>query len=136
MLDQAAPDQGHFSHRAMQRPLRRGREKIAHQPWQKRRQVGDLATHLRCAIERVLKDLSEIPGKHIWEDRSAFDHSGVAKTGLFAGELMPVDQDDIASPLLQVERSADADHPCTQYENVGLEFRHPALPMSVTRLRS
>jgi hypothetical protein len=34
-----------------------------------------------------------------------------------------------------VQRSADADHACTQYENVGLEFRHPALLLNVTRLR-
>jgi hypothetical protein len=37
---------------------------------------------------------------------------------------------------LQVQGSAEADHACTQYENIGFEFRHPALPLSVKRLRS
>jgi hypothetical protein len=59
-----------------------------------------------------LKDLSEIPGEHIREDGGAFDHSGVAQAGLFAGERVPVDQDHIPSPPLQVQGSADADHAC------------------------
>ena len=40
MLDQAAPDQGQFGHRAMHRPVRRGCEEVAHQPGQEGRQVG------------------------------------------------------------------------------------------------
>jgi hypothetical protein len=44
---------------------------------------------------------------------------------------MPVDEDDIPPPLLQMQGSADADHACPQYEDIGLEFRHPALPLNV-----
>ena len=48
---------------------------------------------------------------------------------------LPVDQDDIASPLLQVQGGADADHARAQHENIGLEFRHPALrKLNVTSL--
>jgi len=46
---------------------------------------------------------------------------------LLAGALVLVNQDDIASPLLQVQGRADADHACAQYENIGLEFRHLSL---------
>src|SRR6266404_5398060 len=127
MLDEAAPDQGQFAHRTKQRPFRRGCKEITHQPWQKRRQVGELVAHLWRAIQRVLEDFSEIAGKHIGEHRGAFDHAGIAETGLFAGDRVPVDQDHIPAPPLQVQGSADADHACTQYENVGLEFRHWAL---------
>src|SRR6266403_1684429 len=136
MLDKAAPDQGQFAHRTMQRPFRRGCEEIAHQPWQKRRQVGELVAHLWRAIQCVSEDFSKIAGKHIGEHRGTFDHAGIAETGLFPGEFVPVDQDHIPTPPLQVQGSADADHARTQYENVGLEFRHPALPSSVTRLRT
>ena len=44
-----------------------------------------------------------------------------------AGEVAAIDQDDVAPSLLQMQGGADADHACTQYENVGLEFRHSAL---------
>ena len=48
---------------------------------------------------------------------------------------MAVDQDDVPPPLLQMQGGADADHACAQYENIGLEFRHPALrKLNVTRL--
>jgi hypothetical protein len=83
-----------------------------------------------------LKDLSEISGEHIREDGRALDHSGIAKAGLLAGKWMPVDQDHIPPPPLQVQGSTDADHARTQYENIRLELRHPALLLSVTRLRS
>jgi hypothetical protein len=48
---------------------------------------------------------------------------------------VPIDQDDIPSPLLQVQGGADAHHARTQYKNIGLQFRHSALPLNVTRLR-
>jgi hypothetical protein len=35
-----------------------------------------------------------------------------------------------------VQGSADADHAGAQYENIGLEFRHPALPLNVAQLRT
>ena len=48
---------------------------------------------------------------------------------------MPVDQDHVAAPFLQVQRGADADHACSQHKNVGLQFRHPALrKFNVTRV--
>src|ERR1700704_134541 len=50
---------------------------------------------------------------------------------------MPVDQDDIAPPPLQMQRGTDADHARAQYENIGLAFRHPALrKLNVTRVLS
>ena len=61
MLDQAAPDQRHFGHRAVQRPLRRGGQIVAHQPRQECRQVGQAVAHLRRAVQRVSQDLPEIP---------------------------------------------------------------------------
>ncbi len=76
---------------------------------------------------RISQDLPEIARKHIGKDRGAFDQSGIAEAGLFAGEFVPVDQDDVPPALLQVQGRADADHARAQYENVGLEFRHPAL---------
>ena len=79
---------------------------------------------MRCAVGSVSEDLSDIPGKHVREDRGAFDHSGIAITSLFAGKLVLVDQDHVPSALLQVQGGADAHHACAQYENVGLEFRH------------
>ncbi|GAC1336538.1 MAG: hypothetical protein NVSMB20_12650 [Bradyrhizobium sp.] len=48
---------------------------------------------------------------------------------------MPVDQDDVPSALLQMQRRADADHACTQDENIGLQFRHPVLPSNAPHLR-
>src|SRR6187399_2224854 len=120
----------------MQRAFRRGGDKIAYQPGQKRWQIGDLVAHLGAAVQRVLKNSSEIPREHIREDRRAFDHSGVAKACLLAGEWVPVDQDHVPSPPLQVQDSTDADHARTQYENIRLELRHPALLLSVMRLRS
>ena len=57
---------------------------------------------------------------------------GIAETGPLAGEFLPVDQDHVAPALLQMQRGADADHARAQYKNVGLEFRHPALPLNVT----
>ncbi len=83
-----------------------------------------MIAHLRRAIDRVLKELPEIAGKHIGKNRGAFDQSGIAKAGLFAGEFVPVDQDHVPPALLQVQRSADTDHARAQYQNVGLEFRH------------
>ncbi len=124
VLDQAAADQRHDRHRSAIRPVRCRRQEVAHQPWQERRQIGELVAHLRRAVESVSEDLSEIAGKHVREDRGAFDHSGIAIAGPFAGNLVPIDQDHVPSPLLQVQGGADADHACTQYENVGLEFRH------------
>ena len=57
--------------------------------------------------------------------------------GLFAGKFVPVDQDDVPPPLLQVQGGADADHARAQHQNIGLEFRHPALrKLNVTRLLS
>src|SRR5664280_3453869 len=117
MLDQTAPDQRQFRHRRVQRSFLRGCEIIAYQPWQKARQVGKMVAHLWRAIERVLQDMRQIPRKHVREDRGGFDQSGVAETGFFAGERMPVGQDHVASPLLQVQRGADADHARAQYEN-------------------
>ena len=117
----------------MQRTFRRGRQIVAHQPRQKVRQIGQPVAHLRRAVQRVLQDLAEIPRKHVRKDRRAFDHAGVAEAGFLAGEFVPVDQDDIASTLLQVQGGADADHAGTQYEDVGLEFRHPALPLNIAR---
>jgi hypothetical protein len=67
-----------------------------------------------------LQDLSEIPRKHVGKDRRGFDHSGVAETGLLAGEFAPVDQDDVPSPLLQMQGGADPDHARPQYENIRL----------------
>jgi hypothetical protein len=53
---------------------------------------------------------------------------------LFAGEFVAVNQDDVPPPLLQMQSGADADHPRTQHENIGLQFRHPALRKSnITR---
>ncbi len=82
---------------------------------------------LRRAVQRVLQQLPEIPRKHVGENRGAFDHPGIAVAGLLAGEFMPVDQDHVASPLLQMQRGADADHARAQHHNIGLQFRHPAL---------
>ena len=82
---------------------------------------------LRRAVQRVAQNLAGIAGKHIREDGSAFDDTGVAEARAFAGELLAIEQDDVASSLLQMQGRANADHACTQYENVGLEFRHPAL---------
>jgi hypothetical protein len=49
---------------------------------------------------------------------------------------VPVDQDRIPAPFLQVQGGADADHARTQDKNVGLQFRHPALrKFNVTRWR-
>jgi hypothetical protein len=127
VLDQAALDQGQFGHRAVQSPVRRRCKEVARQPRQNGRQVGELIAHLRRAIQRVLQDLSEIPGKHIRKNRRTFDQSGVPETGLFAGEFVPVDQDHVPPPPLQVQGGADADHACAQYENIGPEFRHPPL---------
>ena len=127
MLDEAAPDQRQLGHRAVLRSIPGGCEEITHQPRQKGRQIGKLVAHLRCVIHRVLQNLSEIPGKHIGEDRGAFDQSGVSKTCLFAGEVVPLDEDHVPSPFLQVQGGANADHACAQYEDICLEFRHPAL---------
>jgi len=74
--------------------------------------------------ERVAQDLAEIPGKHVGKDRGAFDQSAIAVTGLLAGNLVPVDQNRIAPPFLEVQGGADADHARPQNKNVGLQFRH------------
>src|SRR5882724_6580797 len=87
-----------------------------------------MVAHLRRAIGRVSEDLSEVPGKHIGEDRRAFDQSGIAKASLLAGAVVPVDEDHVSPALLQMQSGADADHTRPQDEDVGLEFRHPALP--------
>jgi hypothetical protein len=56
-------------------------------------------------------------------------------TCLLAGEIVPVDQDHVPRPLLQMQGDADADHTGTQGHNVGLQFCHPALrKFNVTRL--
>jgi hypothetical protein len=124
VLDQAALDQRQFGHRAVQRPRRRRRQIIAHQPRQECRKIGQVVAHLRRAVRRVAQDLAKIPRKHVGKHRRAFDQSAVSKAGLFAGDRVLVDQDHIAAPLLQMQRSADADHARTQDEYIGLQFRH------------
>jgi hypothetical protein len=48
---------------------------------------------------------------------------------------LPVGQDDVAAPLLEVQGGADADHARAQYENIGPAFCHPALrKLNVTGL--
>ena len=83
-----------------------------------------------------MQDLAEIPREHVGKDRGAFDQSAIAVTGLLAGKFVPVDQDHIPAPFLQVQGGADADHARPQHKNVGLQFRHPALrKFNVTRSR-
>ena len=95
-----------------------------------------MIAHLRRAVGRILQDLAEIPREHIGKHRRAFDQSAIAVTGFLAGEFVPVDQDRIAAPFLQVQGGADADHTRPQNKNVGLQFRHPALrKFNVTRSR-
>jgi hypothetical protein len=120
MLDQAAPDQRQLGKRAVQRPFPGGCKIIAYQPRQKARQVGELVAHLRRVVDSVSQDLPEIPGKHIRKDRGTFDQPGISMARLFAGEFVPIDQNDVPSPLLQMQGGADADHPRTQHEDVGL----------------
>jgi hypothetical protein len=48
-------------------------------------------------------------------------------TGFLAGNLMPVDQNDVPATFLQMQGSADTYHARTQDEYVGLQFRHLAL---------
>jgi hypothetical protein len=134
VFDQAAPDQGQFGHRAVQRPFQRRGEEVAHQPRQKGRHIGRAIMRLRGTVQRVLQQLCEIPRKHIRENRGAFDHPGISIAGFLAGEFMPVDQHHVASPLLQMQRGADADHARAQHHDIGLQFRHPALrKLNVTR---
>ena len=128
MLDQAAANQRHHRQRTAKRPVRRGGEIIAHQPRQEARQIGEAVAHLRRLVQGVAEDLCEIPGKHVGKHRRALDHSRIAEAGFLPGQFVPVDQDDIAPPLLQVQGSADADHARTQHENIGLEFRHHGTP--------
>jgi hypothetical protein len=48
---------------------------------------------------------------------------------------VPIDQDHIPAPFLQVQGGADADHARPQDDDVGLHFRHPALrKFNVTRM--
>jgi hypothetical protein len=77
-----------------------------------------------------LHDLGKIAGKHVGENGSALDQAGISETGFFARELVPVDQDDLSPALLQVQGGADANHSSTQYENIGLQFRHPCSPLN------
>ena len=42
---------------------------------------------------------------------------------------MPVDQDHVPPALLQVQRRADADHACAQYQNVGLAVPPSGAPV-------
>jgi len=50
--------------------------------------------------------------------------------------LVAVDQDDIPAPFLQVQRRADTDHAGSEHDDVGLQFRHPALrKLNVMRSR-
>ncbi len=124
VLDQAASDQGHDRHRTAMRPVRRGGEIVAQQKWQEGRQIGELVAHLRGAVHRVAEDLSKIPRKHVREDGRGFDHSGIAIARLVTGAFVLVDQDDVPSPLLQMERRADADHVVAQ---TGPAFKEIAL---------
>jgi hypothetical protein len=48
-----------------------------------------------------------------------------------------VDQDDIPAPFLQVQCRANTDHASPEHDNIGLQFRHPALrKLNVMRLRA
>src|ERR1700742_255763 len=47
--------------------------------------------------------------------------------------LVPVDEDDVASLLLQMQGRADTDHARTQHQNVSLRFRHPSLPSALAQ---
>jgi hypothetical protein len=120
VLDQAAPDQGQLGKRAVQRPFLRGCKIIAYQPRQEGRQVGEPVARLRRAVERVLQDLAEIPGEHVRENRGALDQPCISIAGFFAGAFVPVDQDDVPPPLLQMQGGADADHARPQHEDIGL----------------
>ena len=128
VLGKTALDQRQLGDRAMQCTIRRGCEEIAHQPGEEMRQIGKAIMSLRRAVQRVLHDLGKIAGKHVGENGSAFDQAGIPETGFFAGELVPVDQDDLSPALLQVQGGADANHSSAQYEDIGLQFCHPALP--------
>jgi len=75
-----------------------------------------------------LNELGDIAGEHVRENRSAFDQAGISETGLLPGSLVFIDQDDVAPPLLQVQGGGYADHARSQHKNIGLQFRHPALP--------
>ena len=87
MLDQAAPDQRQFGHRAVQRALRRRCEIVAHEPRQESGQVGEVIAHLRRAVEGVSQVLPEMPRKHVGKNRREFDHSRIAVAGFLAGQF-------------------------------------------------
>jgi 5-deoxy-D-glucuronate isomerase len=79
-------------------------------------------------VQRILQDNREIARKHVGENRSGFDQSGIAMAGLLAGAFMAVDQDHLPPALLQVQGRADADHARAEHQNIGLQFRHPGTP--------
>jgi len=67
-----------------------------------------------------IADLREIAGKHIRKTEAHSISPALPKTRPLAGLSVPVDQDDVPSPLLQVQGGADADHARAQYEDIGL----------------
>jgi hypothetical protein len=127
VLNQAAADQRQLGHGAPHCELRRGRQIVSQQPGQELRQIRQPVMHLRGPVQGIFQQLPELPREHIGKDGRAFDQPGIAVARFLSGGVVPVHQHDVATPLLQVQGSADAHHPRSQHNHVGLQFRHATL---------
>jgi hypothetical protein len=72
-------------------------------------------------VQRVAQNLPQIVRKHVRENRRAFDQASVSVARLLAGPFMPVDKDDIAPALLEMQRRGNADNSRTQDQNIGFD---------------
>ena len=89
-------------------------EKPRRDPWQ-RRQMIDRVT---AVIHRIAQDNAKFSGKGVGDHGLALDQAGIAVACFFPW-ITPVDQSDVATAPLQMQRCADSNHSCSENDYVG-----------------
>ena len=71
-----------------------------------------------AVIHRIAQDNAEFSGKGVGDHSLALDQAGIAVARFFPW-ITPVDQNNVAAALLQMQRRADSNHSCAENEYVG-----------------
>jgi hypothetical protein len=70
-----------------------------------------------AVIHRIAQGNTEFPGKGVGDHSLALDQAGIAIACFFPW-ITPVDQSDVATAPLQMQRRADSNHSCSENDYV------------------
>jgi hypothetical protein len=116
LLDALRHQRGERLHRLFD-PFGDGVPPVLEKPRRDPRQRRQMVYGVASVIHRIAQDNAEFSGKGVGDHGFALDQAGIA-VACFFPRITPVDQNNVPTAPLQMQRHADSHHSCSENDYV------------------